>query len=58
MSEETYHYATDKKKCEEMEKRYGWKLKRTEKTTDDILKAKCIFEGESQFPNYQEESDK
>ncbi len=48
--QETRHAATDPAKCEEMERRYGWKYLRWERTGGDILKVDCIFEGEALFP--------
>jgi hypothetical protein len=44
--EENVHSATDAKKCYEMERRYGWRLKRIKPTKDKILKVDCVFRGE------------
>jgi hypothetical protein len=44
--QENVHAATDPKRCEEIGRRYGWKLKRVRPTDDPILKVNCIFEGE------------
>lgn len=47
MSEqENVHGATDPQKCREMERRYGWKLKRVRPNKDKVLRVDCIFEGE------------
>jgi len=43
---ENIHSATDPKKCTEMEKKYGWELKRVKPTKDKILKVDCVFKGE------------
>ena len=43
---ENIHAATDRKKCRDMERKYGWKLKHIEPTRDSILKVNCIFDGE------------
>ena len=40
------HSATDPQKCRNMERKYGWKLKRVKPTRDPILKVDCIFDGE------------
>lgn len=52
---ESRHGATDPQRCRNMEKKYGWKLLRVEKTRDTILKFDCVFEGETEFPNYSED---
>lgn len=39
-----------------METKYGWTLLRIEPTGDKTLKWNCVFEGESEFPNYMEDS--
>jgi|SanBayMetagenome_1026888.scaffolds.fasta_scaffold41120_2 hypothetical protein len=48
------HAVTHPKKCREIADRYGWKLLRVETTKSKVLKFDCIFEGDTQFPNYQE----
>ncbi len=50
------HSATDPEKCYIMAKKYGWKLLRIEITQAPVLKVDCIFEGETEFPNYQKEN--
>jgi hypothetical protein len=35
--------------------KYGWKLLRVEKTKDKTLKVNCVFQGETEFANYQSE---
>lgn len=50
----SWHGATDKDKCYEMQAKYGWKLLDVKPNNDSTLKVKCIFEGETEFPNYQE----
>jgi hypothetical protein len=49
------HAVTHPKKCREISDKYGWKLLRVETTKSKILKFDCVFEGDTQFPNYQEE---
>lgn len=44
--QENVHGATDPQKCREMERKYGWKLKRIKPTKDKVLKVDCVFEGE------------
>jgi hypothetical protein len=51
------HGATDRQKCLNMEKKYGWKMVRVEKTSDRILKVDCVFKGKTEFPNYLEEQE-
>jgi len=49
------HAAAERRQCYEMEAKYGWKLLRIEPTGDKILKYNCVFEGETDFPNYMED---
>jgi hypothetical protein len=49
------HAATERRKCYEMEQKYGWKLLRIEPTRDKNLKYNCVFEEDAEFPNYLEE---
>ncbi|NEP63857.1 MAG: hypothetical protein F6K31_44360 [Symploca sp. SIO2G7] len=49
------HAVTDNEKCYEIEAKYGWKLLRIELLDDPILEVNCIFEGETEFPNYLED---
>lgn len=51
----SWHGATDKDKCYEMQDKYRWKLVDIKPNNDSTLKVKCIFEGETEFPNYQED---
>ena len=47
------HAATDFKKCKDMERHYGWKLKDVERlrvSPDSIFKVDCVFEGNVDFP--------
>jgi len=53
---ESRHAATDRDKCQEMADKYGWNLLRVESTNNNVLQVNCVFEGETQFPNYHEES--
>ena len=48
--DETRHAATSKKDCEQMEKKYQWKLKRVDDRKDATLKKDCVFEGDAEFP--------
>jgi hypothetical protein len=51
------HSATDAEKCREMETRYGWDLTAVEETPEDpIFKVDCVFDGETVFPNYGDDS--
>ena len=45
-SQENIHSATDPNKCKDMERRYGWRLKRIKPTRDPILKVDCVFYGQ------------
>ncbi|NEP10213.1 MAG: hypothetical protein F6K14_08335 [Symploca sp. SIO2C1] len=49
------HAATDDEKCYEMETKYGWKLLRIEPLDDPTFEVNCIFESETEFPNYLED---
>lgn len=55
----TKHSATDRDKCHEMERRYGWDLLDIDKHPEqDIFKVDCIFAGDAQFPkHWLEETD-
>lgn len=53
---ESRHAATDPEKCRIMEKKYGWKLLRVEPTGDNVLKVDCVFEGETKFPTYKQDT--
>jgi hypothetical protein len=55
--ETSWHCVTERWRCREIEKKYKWKLLNVERTPDVTLKYKCIFEGETQFPDYLEEKD-
>lgn len=54
---ESRHAATDKDKCDDMADKYGWELVRVEPTENPILEVDCVFDGETEFPNYQEKTD-
>ena len=43
---ENVHSATDPEKCRDMERKYGWKLKRVKPTGDPTLKVDCVFYGQ------------
>lgn len=51
----SWHAATNKDKCYEMQRKYGWTLLNVRPNKDSTFKVKCIFEGETEFPNYQED---
>ena len=51
------HAAADDDCCDEMAEKYGWQLVDVEQTGDPILPVDCVFEGETEFPNYHEESE-
>lgn len=44
--QENVHSATDPEKCREMERRYGWTLKRVKTNKDLPLEVDCVFHGE------------
>ncbi|HBL13841.1 MAG TPA: hypothetical protein DD379_21080 [Cyanobacteria bacterium UBA11162] len=44
------HGAVSRKHCEDMEKKYGWKLIDVEPTGNSILKVNCVFKGKTEFP--------
>ena len=43
---ENIHSATDPNKCWDMGRKYRWRLKRIERTSDRTLKVNCVFYGE------------
>lgn len=45
-TQENVHSATDPDKCRDMERRYGWRLKRIKRTNDSTLKVDCVFYGQ------------
>lgn len=49
------HAVTERKRCYEIEKKYGWKLLRIEPSGDKTLKYYCVFEGKTEFPEYMED---
>lgn len=51
------HAATDRDKCQKMADKYGWELLKVEPTNNKLLKVDCVFEGETEFPSYYEESE-
>jgi hypothetical protein len=53
----SYHYVTDPEKCYKIQDKYGWELLGYEEVGGAILKVKCIYEGETQFPSYFSEDD-
>ncbi|NJL91215.1 MAG: hypothetical protein HC916_16610 [Coleofasciculaceae cyanobacterium SM2_1_6] len=55
--DESRHGAVIPQDCLKMEKKYGWSLKRIEKTRQEILEYDCIFKGETEFPNSYYEND-
>ena len=50
-------YVTDPEKCYKIQDKYGWELLGYEEVGGEILKVKCIYEGETQFPSYFPEDD-
>jgi hypothetical protein len=53
----SWHCVSERWRCYEIEKKYGWNLLKIEPTPDSLLKYKCIFEGQTRFPNYLEDLD-
>lgn len=49
------HAVTERIRCYQIEQKYAWKLLRIELTGDKTLKYLCVFEGKTEFPNYQED---
>ncbi|NJL09616.1 MAG: hypothetical protein HC908_03730 [Calothrix sp. SM1_7_51] len=49
------HAVTKRLACYQMEAKYGWRLLRIEANGDKILKFDCVFQGETEFPNYVED---
>ncbi|MEQ8996871.1 MAG: hypothetical protein RID53_10260 [Coleofasciculus sp. B1-GNL1-01] len=52
---ESRHAVAERKRCYEMEEKYRWTLLRIEPTGDKTLKYNCVFEGQTEFPNYMME---
>ena len=50
----TVHAAATPQHCDDMAKKYGWKLNKVTINGDPILPVDCEFEGEAPFPNYLE----
>jgi hypothetical protein len=40
-----------------MQEKYGWKLLGIERTGDDTFKYNCVFEGETQLPDYMDDNE-
>jgi len=53
----SYHDVTDPEKCYKIQEKYGWELLGYEEVGGEIIKVKCIYEGETQFPSYFPEDD-
>ena len=51
------HATTNEECCEEMEKKYGWKLKRIEESDDSFFDVDCVFDGKTEFPKTYKEND-
>lgn len=52
---ESRHSAAKAGDCPKMAKKYGWELKDVEPLQGELLKADCVFEGDTEFPRpYQE----
>lgn len=51
----TVHAAATPRHCEQMAKKYGWKLRRAKPNGDKVLPVDCEFEGEAPFPDYMED---
>lgn len=52
------HAAADADCFQEMEDKYGWELKRVEPIKYDIFKVDCVFEGNTEFPDWQKELER
>jgi hypothetical protein len=44
------HAVTEKERCQQIEKRYSWKLKRIESLNDIFFNFDCVYEGTTEFP--------
>jgi hypothetical protein len=53
----SFHYVTDPEKCYKIQEKYGWKLLGYEEVGGNILKVKCIYEEETEFPSYFSEDN-
>ncbi len=51
------HAVTERWWCRKMQEKYGWKLLGIERIGDDTLKYNCVFEGETQFPDYMDDKE-
>ena len=62
--QENRHWASSEEDCKEMEKKYGWELKRVEQNEDDSdLSVDCVFKGKQtsfwdMWGDHQDERDK
>ncbi|MEA5471494.1 hypothetical protein [Spirulina sp. 06S082] len=52
------HAAVDPDCCEEMAQKYSWRLVDIEPLAGDILKVDCVFEGETEFPDWYKEQER
>ena len=43
--QEDRHWASSEEDCREMEKKYGWELKKAEQHDDSDLGVDCVFKG-------------
>jgi hypothetical protein len=43
--QENRHWASSEEDCKEMEKKYGWELKKVEQNDDSDLGVDCVFKG-------------
>jgi hypothetical protein len=43
--QENRHWASCEEDCKEMEKKYGWELKKIEQNDDSDLGVDCVFKG-------------
>jgi hypothetical protein len=53
------HAAADESCCEEMAQKYDWQLVDVEPIRDnDVFKADCVFDGETEFPKSYYDTDR
>jgi hypothetical protein len=62
--QENRHWASSEEDCKEMEKKYGWQLKKVEQNDDDSgVGVDCVFKGKQtsfwdMWGDHQDERDK
>lgn len=52
------HAAADDECCEEMRRKYGWKLARVEPIESPVFDVDCVFRGKTEFPRPHHDNEK